>query len=60
MPSPGDLQFDNIDVQGTEISSRCRACGQEFNAEIKPGQPIDEVVQRLRDEFNRHACETVQ
>ena len=50
------LQFDNIDMEQPYISSRCSQCGQEFRAEPKRGERVDDVLLRIRAEFNAHGC----
>lgn len=50
------LHFDNIDMEQPDISSRCSQCGQEFRAEPKPGEKVDDVLLRIRAEFNAHVC----
>ena len=37
------LQFENIDMEQPDISSRCSHCGQEFRAEPKPAERVDDV-----------------
>jgi hypothetical protein len=50
------LRFDNLDMEQPEISSRCTCCGQEFRAESRPGERVDDVLLRIRAEFEAHAC----
>lgn len=50
------LRFENIDVAALCVSSQCSACGREFNAEPMQGEKIEDVVQRVRAEFERHEC----
>jgi hypothetical protein len=50
------LQFDNIDMEELDISARCSQCGQEFRAEPKPGERVDDVLLRIRAEFEAHKC----
>lgn len=50
------LHFDSFDVRMPDISSRCSACGREFLAEVKPTERLEDVVQRIRDDFERHEC----
>lgn len=52
------LRFDNIDMQKPDIVSRCSHCKQTFTAEPKPGERVDHVLLRIRDEFNTHQCHT--
>ena len=54
MPSARYLQFDTIDVRSSELSSRCNACGKEFRAEVKFGERIVDVIQRIREKYNKH------
>jgi hypothetical protein len=48
------LHFENIDVEQPEISSQCTHCGQKFKAEPRAG---DDVLLRIRAEFNSHQCQ---
>jgi len=50
------LQFDNIDIEKPDISSRCSRCGQEFSTKPKPGERVDDVLLRIRAEFDAHKC----
>jgi hypothetical protein len=50
------LHFENIDMKKPDISSRCSRCGQEFPAEPKPGERVDDVLVRIRAEFEAHKC----
>jgi hypothetical protein len=50
------LQFSNIDIQLPDISSQCSRCGQEFRAEPTPGERVDDVLLRIRAEFESHTC----
>jgi hypothetical protein len=50
------LQFDNIDMEKPDISARCSRCGQEFRAQPKPGERVDDVLLRIRAEFEAHKC----
>jgi len=43
------LHFDNIDMEKPDISSRCSHCGQEFRAEPKPDERVDNVLLRIRE-----------
>jgi hypothetical protein len=53
---PRYLQFDNIDLGKPDISCRCSRCGQEFSAEPKPTEHIDDVLLRIRADFESHNC----
>ena len=50
------LHFDSIDMQEPNISSRCSRCGGEFKAVPKLGERVDEVLLRIRAEFDSHQC----
>jgi hypothetical protein len=50
------LHFDNIDMEQRGISSRCSCCGQEFRAEPKPRERVDDVLLRIRADFEAHKC----
>ena len=51
------LHFENIDVEQPEISSQCSQCGQTFLAEPRAGERVDDVLLRIRDDFNSHQCQ---
>ena len=51
------LHFDNIDMEQPEICSRCSYCGQTFKAEPRVSERVDEVLLRIRCEFNSHQCQ---
>jgi len=51
------LHFDNIDIEQPNISSQCSHCGQTFEAEPRPGERVDDVLLRIRREFNSHHCQ---
>lgn len=51
------LQFDNIDMERPDIRSRCSRCGREFRAEPKPTERVDDVLLRMRAEFEAHKCD---
>jgi hypothetical protein len=50
------LQFENIDMEKPDISSRCTRWGREFRAEPKPAERVDDVLLRIRAEFEAHEC----
>lgn len=50
------LHFENIDIEKPDISSHCSRCGQEFRAEPKPAERVDDVLLRIRAEFEPHEC----
>jgi hypothetical protein len=51
------LHFDNIDMEQPNISSQCSHCGQTFKAEPRAGERVDDVLLRIRYEFNSHQCQ---
>jgi hypothetical protein len=51
------LHFDNIDMDEPVISARCSRCSCEFAANPKAGERVDDVLLRIRDEFNAHECQ---
>jgi len=58
MTSPARyLHFDNIDMSEPVISSRCSSCAREFVANPEAGERVDEVLFRIRTEFNTHECQ---
>jgi hypothetical protein len=52
------LHFSNIDMQLPDISSECSRCAKEFKAEPKPGERVDDVLLRIRADFENHTCST--
>jgi hypothetical protein len=50
------LHFNNIDMGKPDISSQCNHCAQTFNAEPKPGERVDDVLLRVRAQFDSHSC----
>ena len=50
------LHFDNIDVVRVRVHARCSSCGRRFTAEPNSGEMKEEVVMRVRAEFNGHDC----
>lgn len=52
------LQFENIHLLSERpmVSSRCTACNREFKAEIQSTERLEDVLLRIRDEFNVHDC----
>lgn len=50
------LQFAILDIQQPDIYAQCSACGKEFRSEVKPGEHVDDVLVRIRDEYNEHVC----
>lgn len=50
------LHFDNIDMGLPDITSWCSRCGETFNAKSKTGEKVDDVLVRIRGQFNAHRC----
>jgi hypothetical protein len=50
------LHFDNIDMRRPDIHARCSHCGQEFSATPKASERVDDVVLRIRAEYDAHKC----
>lgn len=51
------LHFENIDMEQPDISSRCSECGRAFTAIPRVGERVDDVLLRIRADFNAHECE---
>jgi hypothetical protein len=56
--APGNdyLYFEHIDMDQADISSICTRCGKHFSAEPEPGERVDDVLLRIRAEFEAHKC----
>ena len=53
----GYLHFGNLDMKsGVPVKGECSVCGQPFVGISKLGERIDEVLVRMRREFNAHNC----
>ena len=50
------LHFDNIDLEQPDISSQCSQCGETFQAGPKLGEELDDVIFRIRAEYDAHEC----
>jgi cytochrome c2 len=51
------LQFGNMDMQsGEPVSAVCNACDQTFIGKPKAGERMDDVLMRVRAEFQAHNC----
>jgi len=50
------LYFDNLDLQQPVIFSQCSCCGQQFTATLKLSEHIDELLMRMRAEYEAHIC----
>jgi hypothetical protein len=58
MPSSGRyLHFDNIDMTEPVISARCCRCQRRFAMNPKTGEKVEDVLLRVRAEFNAHECQ---
>ena len=51
------LHFDTFDLREPDISSRCSQCGQQFNATAKPTEKLEDVIDRIRAQYDAHKCE---
>jgi len=49
------LHFDNIEA-GQRISSECSLCKRPFFANYRPDERTDDVLIRIRAEFEAHDC----
>ena len=52
------LHFDNIDMDEPDISSRCSLCGRAFRAVPQGSERVDDVLLRIRREYDAHECGT--
>lgn len=50
------LQFFEKMVLGKPIKGVCSACNRLFIAESKPGEQMDDVLLRMRADFDAHDC----
>lgn len=53
------LHFDNIDMNKPDISSQCSHCGLTFKVEPMPSERVDDVLLRIRAQFDAHLCREV-
>jgi hypothetical protein len=53
---PRTFQFFEKLVQGSPIKGTCSSCNKLFIAESSLGEPIDEVMLRMRADFDAHDC----
>jgi hypothetical protein len=58
MPSERYVHFDNIDFEAPFITSRCSVCAREFEGQPRPGEHVDQVLLRIRAEYEAHECKT--
>ncbi len=49
------LQFSLIEA-GRPVHGWCSVCGRQFYASPQPGERTDDVILRLRADFDRHDC----
>jgi len=54
------LHFDNINMKDPEVSSRCSCCGKEFKSTQVPRERLEEVLRRVKAEFDTHDCNLAQ
>ena len=51
------LQFENLDMNGGEaIRAACTDCGRQFLGKPNPSDRIDDVLMRMRADFEAHIC----
>jgi hypothetical protein len=51
------LHFDNIDLSyGRAITACCNACGRQFVGKPIGNERTDDVVLRVREEYDAHQC----
>jgi hypothetical protein len=50
------FQFFEKVEQGNPIKGACSVCNKLFIAEPKPGERMDEVLLRMRGDFDGHDC----
>jgi hypothetical protein len=53
------LHFDNIDMREPNISSRCSVCGLTFKTVPQGTERMDEVLLRLRRDYDAHECNKI-
>jgi hypothetical protein len=51
------LRFENIDMQKPDIHAWCSRCGEPFTAILKSGECLDDVLRRVRADFDAHQCD---
>jgi len=56
-PSNRYLRFQTIDVNDPNILASCSQCGKEFAAEPQSEESIEDVLRRVRAQFEAHKCE---
>jgi hypothetical protein len=55
------LHFDNIDLYGGRaITASCNACDRQFIGKPVGNERTDDVVLRVRIEFDAHQCEDAE
>ncbi len=51
------LRFGNVDISGGEmVNAVCNFCGRTFIGKPNPGDRVDDVVLRMRSDFEAHHC----
>jgi hypothetical protein len=50
------FQFFETMEQGKPIKGACSACSKLFLAEPEPGEPVEQVLLRMRADFDAHDC----
>ena len=52
------LHIDNFDLHLSALSSQCSECGQQFNGERREGEHIDDLLIRVKAEYEAHVCQS--
>jgi hypothetical protein len=50
------LHFDNLDFKNLTVSSQCSECGREFKGEPILRELLDDMITRIKAEYEAHAC----
>ena len=51
------LYFNCINLERSYVRACCNKCGQGVVAETTPGEHVEEILQRIRAQFENHNCE---
>jgi|SRR5579864_7719978 len=51
------LHFNSIDLKNPYVRACCNQCGQDFSSELRSGERMEELLQRIRSQFDEHKCE---
>jgi hypothetical protein len=53
------LSFSNLDTEQPVVAF-CSVCGKRFEAQPEPGKRTDDLILKVRAEFESHSCSLVQ